>query len=529
MTGELAEKVTGLVFNCTAVGLTLAGLSAAAAASATLGVGAVAGGLMLRNHLKDPDRLGKAKIGRIRKAAIRAYEFDQSRSPAEREALDKCLKPFETALETAKITPQDLAGVIRDNHDKDFPVCATDYVVGRLAEADARFRSGIEHEFVTHVISECFTAAIEDRNYYAKLDPHIQIEQLKALGRIEDKVDIVIDELRQRNIAPKTERRAIRMLGTIDTDDMTVDQIFGEILIRLEAAERIDEQAHQRSNSGDGFDRLAQSVADALEADVEGRAAFNEIEAALAAQAAETDKMLGLGINTAIAAGQPDKAAAYELQRLASLSPSERLEKANQKAHDYYVEGKRQGIRLSLQIAVSIWTLLQVEFSRKSVPMDWAMTQNNLALALTTLGKRGDDAALARAVTAYEAALDVQTREAAPMQWAMTQNNLANALLTLGERGDDAALARAVMAYKAALEVYTREAAPMDWAMTRENMGDLYLFRALEGHDEIHLAIEAYRDALTVFSADHHPYNYDKASRSLAQAIALRDGPSETQ
>ena len=55
-------------------------------------------------------------------------------------------------------------------------------------------------------------------------------------------------------------------------------------------------------------------------------------------------------------------------------------------------------------------------------------------------GERGDDAALSRAVSVFEAALEEFTRERAPTQWAMTQMNLGVALLRLGERGDDAAL-----------------------------------------------------------------------------------------
>lgn len=233
MKGELAEKITGLVFNCTGIGLGLAGVSAATGGVATLGVGAIAGGLMLRNFMKNPDRLADARIKRIRRAALKSYDFNQSRSPSELEALDNCLQPFADALELAQVTPQTLVSVIRENPDKDFPVCATDYVVARLGAANDIFKAGIAHEFVTYVMSECFTAAIEDRAYYETLDPHVQIEQLKALGRLEAKMDIVVDELRKRNVTPKTERRAIRMLGTIETDDMSVDQIFAEILNRL--------------------------------------------------------------------------------------------------------------------------------------------------------------------------------------------------------------------------------------------------------------------------------------------------------
>jgi hypothetical protein len=48
--------------------------------------------------------------------------------------------------------------------------------------------------------------------------------------------------------------------------------------------------------------------------------------------------------------------------------------------------------------------------------------------------RRGDNGSLRRAVAIYRAALRERTRERVPLDWAMTQNNLGNALRTLGER-----------------------------------------------------------------------------------------------
>ena len=63
------------------------------------------------------------------------------------------------------------------------------------------------------------------------------------------------------------------------------------------------------------------------------------------------------------------------------------------------------------------------------MPLDWAMTQNNLGTALWTLGERESGTArLEEAVAAYRAALEEWTRERVPLDWAMTQNNLGNAL-----------------------------------------------------------------------------------------------------
>jgi tetratricopeptide (TPR) repeat protein len=81
------------------------------------------------------------------------------------------------------------------------------------------------------------------------------------------------------------------------------------------------------------------------------------------------------------------------------------------------------------------------------VPLDWAMTQNNLGNVLATLGEResGTDR-LEQAVAAYRAALTEYTRERVPLQWATTQNNLGGALMVLAERTDDERMARTALA-----------------------------------------------------------------------------------
>ena len=98
------------------------------------------------------------------------------------------------------------------------------------------------------------------------------------------------------------------------------------------------------------------------------------------------------------------------------------------------------------------------------MPLDWAMTQNNLGNALRTLGERESGTArLEEAVAAYRAALEERTRERVPLDWAMTQNNLGTALRTLGERESGTArLEEAVAAFDACLTV-TASAWPVQW------------------------------------------------------------------
>ena len=64
-------------------------------------------------------------------------------------------------------------------------------------------------------------------------------------------------------------------------------------------------------------------------------------------------------------------------------------------------------------------------------------------------------------------------RERVPLQWAMTQNNLGNALESLGERESGTArLEEAVAAYRDALKEYTRERVPYYRDLTQKNLDE---------------------------------------------------------
>ncbi|MEH1824550.1 MAG: CHAT domain-containing protein, partial [Nostoc sp.] len=78
------------------------------------------------------------------------------------------------------------------------------------------------------------------------------------------------------------------------------------------------------------------------------------------------------------------------------------------------------------------------------------------------------------AIAAFTAALTVRTPEALPVDWAMTQNNLAVAYSNRikGDRADNIEIA--IAAYTAALSVYTREALPQEWAETLWRLGFAY-------------------------------------------------------
>jgi tetratricopeptide (TPR) repeat protein len=88
-----------------------------------------------------------------------------------------------------------------------------------------------------------------------------------------------------------------------------------------------------------------------------------------------------------------------------------------------------------LEEAVAVYRETLTELTRERVPLDWAMTQNNLGDALLRLGERESGTArLEEAVGAYREALKERTRERSPLDWATTQTNLGRALTLLATR-----------------------------------------------------------------------------------------------
>jgi tetratricopeptide (TPR) repeat protein len=103
-------------------------------------------------------------------------------------------------------------------------------------------------------------------------------------------------------------------------------------------------------------------------------------------------------------------------------------EQPGQRPHEARGAGKPGTERL--EEAVAAYQAALQEYTRERVPLDWAMTQDNLGSALWPSSGSGRMTAerLEEAVAAYQAALKERTRERVPFQWARTQNNLGSAL-----------------------------------------------------------------------------------------------------
>ena len=119
------------------------------------------------------------------------------------------------------------------------------------------------------------------------------------------------------------------------------------------------------------------------------------------------------------------------------------------------------------------------EFDRAIEPYETALhlepdspvALNNLALALSQSQVADAVDNLERAIDLYRQLLEERTRERVPLEWALTQNNLGNALQALGERESGTGrLEEAVAVCRAALEVFKDAQATYYMEQTEQNL-----------------------------------------------------------
>ncbi|MCX9148880.1 hypothetical protein [Erythrobacter sp. WG] len=190
--------------------------------------------------------------------------------------------------------------------------------------------------------------------------------------------------------------------------------------------------------------------------------------------------------------------------------------------------GSAAGIQLLEEAAEAHRLALQVR-TQRAMPIEWAATQHNLGLVLAShgelLGAEVGHSHLQEAVQAFRSALLVRTREAFPTSWAMTLNNLANALVTMGEftggEEGERLICEAIKAYSSSLEVQTRDSMPLQWAMVQNNLGSAFEARASRydgavGRDFLNQAIAHYRLSLLVRKSAHYPLAWARTLENIA-------------
>jgi tetratricopeptide (TPR) repeat protein len=163
---------------------------------------------------------------------------------------------------------------------------------------------------------------------------------------------------------------------------------------------------------------------------------------------------------------------------------------------------------------------------RDRVPLDWATSQNNLGLALRTLGERESGTErLDEAIVAFRDALKERTRERVPLQWAETQNGLGFALIKRGLREIGTARAarfeEAVAAFRDVLREITLARGPRQWSTAQNNLG--LALKALGGREsgtaKLEEAVAAFREALKGTTRERVPIAWAAIQNNLGAVL----------
>jgi len=150
------------------------------------------------------------------------------------------------------------------------------------------------------------------------------------------------------------------------------------------------------------------------------------------------------------------------------------------------------------------------------MPLQWAVAQDNLGVALRLVGERDSNGdSLKRAVKAHRDALGKATKARAPLQWATIQDNLGQALRVqatlLQQYGQ---LDAAVNAHQNALKERRRERVPLQWAATKDHLGAVYAAWTLFPEAKL-----AYEQALEERKLDRVPLQWAETQHRLAHLL----------
>jgi hypothetical protein len=168
-------------------------------------------------------------------------------------------------------------------------------------------------------------------------------------------------------------------------------------------------------------------------------------------------------------------------------------------------------------------------YTLKQYPQDWARIQKQMAGAFYNLSKmeQGEKkkALLYSSIALFDSALFVFKQKEFPAEWATIQNNLGSVYEKLAEENDGEQSVKLYLesldAYNAALTIRKKDIFPRDWALTQSNIGDTYkslsnLIPETERYNILQRAENAYNLALTVYNKKYSPKEYAENQKDLA-------------
>jgi tetratricopeptide (TPR) repeat protein len=185
--------------------------------------------------------------------------------------------------------------------------------------------------------------------------------------------------------------------------------------------------------------------------------------------------------------------------------------------------GVERKSRDSLNAAVAYFQRTLDDWTRDRDPLEWAMTQRNLADALCQqFGLDWDDAPLHPAMAAFQNALTVYQSRSDRLDAAHVQLGIASDYEIIGryEPGREN-VSKAVDHYRAALGGFDPRTYPDDWGDVQLKLANALRVLALSdrGTKSIEDAIAANKAALTVYSKQDNPIRWAEAQGQLAQCL----------
>jgi hypothetical protein len=447
------------------------------------------------------------------------------------------------------IPPMDeLAGLITASEEL-YPRSGALLIVDRLAQrtGSALFSTdGLCRAFALAVTEAALRAAMADDHYSSELRTHMIAALGDALKQLSDKVERGFAEARAQHgqlldsIPDLALRREIMALVGSQPDASALAIAADVERFARDYRMLLDELAGFKSRDNELQDRVQRAKAALDQGDLAAARHLFDMAVTIARERAlapvrDLAQVLDQQARAAMLASDWQAAAASWQQAIGLLGPLD-VDSAESLAWDaasaLRAIAERHGDPRAATAAIAHWEALVAKADARGETERAARLQNNLGVALATQGARSGGEAgltlLARAVSAYEAALRVRTETDMPADWAATQNNLGNALATQGARSGGEAgltlLARAVSAHEAALRVRTETDMPADWAMTCANLGfareaaaDL---DARNARDWLERAAQDLGDALRVHTAEAMPYYHEHTAAALARVRA---------
>jgi tetratricopeptide (TPR) repeat protein len=349
----------------------------------------------------------------------------------------------------------------------------------------------------------------------------LTVQQRENIALLKEKLDLNLGQVRAA-------------LGILGENDIPPERLAAKLVEIAERFKALQETASTqpgddpkiaalKADAQKAIDAGELAKADALLADVETeqRRALDR----LAVNAAETSARRGQIALARLRYAEAAKhfANAAAVLPLKSAQEDKRIEYLSRELSALYLQGSEFGDNGALRSAIERCTRLIELHPRERMPLQWAMTQNWLGIALGALGGRESGTAkLEEAVVAFREALKEQTRERVPLEWAGTQHSLGIVLWRLGERESGTAkLEEAVLAFREALKEWTRERVPLYWAATQVNLGVAFgrLGERERGTAKLEEAVVAFREALKEQTRERVPLEWAGTQHSLGSAL----------